>query len=122
MKVAVVVDPCYSGLADLRRVMPVWAVDTPSNRSLATQIWRSPEYSQERGLTLYNIGDVAATEENCLSEIDMIELHHPQTTALLLIGLSDTATLRSGLEELGYSLEKSGGDILACRSSHDQIR
>ena len=98
--------------------MPVWAVDTPSNRSVAEQIWEASDPAiAVDGFTLFKIYDITAREQNCLSQIDMIELHHPKSATFLLIGLIDTTTLRAGFAELGYSLETSGGHLLARKTS-----
>ena len=39
MKVAIVLDPAYSELDRLVGEMPVWAIDSESNRAAATRLW-----------------------------------------------------------------------------------
>ncbi len=115
--VAIVVDPAFSDLAKLLDEMPVWIVDTPTNRANVEKLWPSVKQrwpSIDR-LTIYQVSDSRNRENNCLDEVDAVELHHPDATTLFLVGLENTPSLRAGFEELGYGIEITGPALIARR-------
>jgi hypothetical protein len=114
MKVAVVVEPRYDGLALLVSRMPVWIVDSTENKSSATKIWAQKADGVSTDLTTFDVQDVSQRTQNCLNILDAIELHHPEMTELLIVGIDDVQSLRKGLLDLGYSLE-STEDVLIAR-------
>ena len=109
--VAIILDDAYLNLRQLSEQMAVWAVDTPANRASMYELW-SEVATPGNDLTLFNGGN--ATSSECLPfPVATIEMHHPDATALLLIGLSKTSGLEEGLLQLGYSLEVRGDALLA---------
>jgi hypothetical protein len=111
MKVAVVVEPQYDGLALLVSKMPVWIVESSENKSSATKIWGQKADSKD--LTTFKVQNLSQKHENCLGIIDAIELHHPTMTELFVFGLEDTDGLRQEFLELGYLLESTKDMVLA---------
>jgi hypothetical protein len=115
MKVAVVVEPRYDGLASLVSMIPVWIVESSENKSSATKIWARKSDTPSPDLTTFKVQDVSQRQENCLDIIDVIELHHPEMTELLVIGLEVTESLRQGFLDMGYLVENSNDGLLARR-------
>src|SRR3954467_10265950 len=123
MQVAIVVETPCRDLEALAKSMPVWAIDTPENRSIAKPIWeKSAPHNAEQGLTLFDINDPTDREGNCISPIDWVELHHPEITSLLLVGVSVTPALTSQLAECGYTLESTEGMLVARRNPAHPFR
>lgn len=113
--VAIILDEQCSKLRDLSEQMAVWVVDTPANRAVMTELWKQAE-APSNDLTLFKTTSGLSGESQLLSKVPTIELHHPEATGLLLIGMDETYELREGLLGLGYSLQKRGNDLLATKS------
>jgi hypothetical protein len=114
MKVAVVVEPSYDELASLVSKMPMWIVESSENKSSATTLWaRKSETPTD--LTTFKVQDVSQRQNNCMNIIDVIELHHPAMSELLVIGLDETESVRQGFMNLGYLLENNNDALLARR-------
>jgi hypothetical protein len=117
MKVAVVVEPSYDELASLVNKMPVWIVESSENKSSAT-ILRARKSDAPTDLTTFKVQDVSQRQKNCLGIIDAIELHHPEMSEVLVIGLDDTESVRQGFLNLGYALENKKDALIARRISN----
>lgn len=93
-KVYVVVDRQFEERLDtLERGVPMWIVDSPTNKPAAQQHWqRHPEPNHLTGVTTFTDIDSATSSELLLAEIDTIDLHHgtysadPPYTILEVIG------------------------------------
>jgi hypothetical protein len=118
VKVAVVVEPRYDRLALLVSKMPVWIVESSENKSSAIKIWARKSGAPSTDLTTFKVQDVTQRQENCLDIINVIELHHPEMSELLLIGLEATENLRQGFLNMGYLVENGNGILLARRISN----
>jgi hypothetical protein len=118
MKVAVVVEPLYNELAPLVSKMPVWIVESSENKSSATKIWAQKSDASQTDLTTFKVQDTSERQENCLDIIKVIELHHPEMSELLVVGLEATESLRQGFLDIGYLLENSNDVLLARRISN----
>jgi RNAse (barnase) inhibitor barstar len=105
-EVAVIVDPhCSASTVDLlARYMPLWIVDTPSNQVCATTARQaaSEMWLPEAVCTVFKTTDLDDREYNCLSVLDMVDLHHPSMAKLNFIGVADSETLRSGMKEFNF--------------------
>jgi hypothetical protein len=105
-KVYVVVDRQFGDrLAGLERGVPVWIVDTPTNKPVAQQLWKE---RPDTGITTFD--DMKyAPEDMLLAELYMIELHHgsqssdPPYTALEVIGTPLTLKAKNGFSEYGFN-------------------
>ena len=59
-------------------------------------------WSPEASCTTFKVEDLEAREHNCLSELGMVDLHHPSMAKLNFVGVEDSNPLRTGLSELGF--------------------
>jgi len=77
--VALVVDPEFGErLLDLSRRIHVWALDTPTNRTVAERVWREAggTHSLENGITTFKGSPDAASDEIVGHQLPTIDLHH----------------------------------------------
>jgi len=109
-RVFVVVDREYGErLGKLAQTAPVWIVDTPTNRTVAQQIWAaSPNGSHIEGVTTFKVGEACSSEDILINELDAIDLHqgiysaNPPYTVLEVIGTGITAKLKAELSHFGF--------------------
>jgi hypothetical protein len=109
-RVFVVVDREYGErLGKLDQTAPVWIVDTPTNRTVAQQIWAAnPNRSHLEGVTTFKFGEACSSEDILINELDAIDLHHgiysanPPYTVLEAIGARITARLKAELSHFGF--------------------
>lgn len=113
-EVAVILTPnCDLATADtLARYMPIWIADTPSNqlcaaaaRHAAGDLWK-PEPS----CTTFNTFAELSAEGNLVNIADAVVLHHPHLAKLNILGIEDTASLRSHMSQLGFQPAKATWD------------
>jgi hypothetical protein len=110
-KVYVVVDREFGEkLAELERGVPVWIVDTPTNKPAAQRFWNErPHENHLTGITTFNDLDSLSPEEMLLGHLDTIELHHgshsadPPYTVIEVFGTQLTANAKSVLSEYGFN-------------------
>jgi hypothetical protein len=110
-KVYVVVDRAFGEkLAELERGVPVWIVDTPTNKPVAQRFWNErPDESHLTGITTFNDLNSLSPEEMLLGHLDTIELHHgshsadPPYTVIEVFGTQLTASAKNGLSEYGFN-------------------
>ncbi len=88
----------------LVRYMPIWMVDSSINqrtasvaRQLAGEMWHP-----EAACTTFKVKNWEDREYNCLSQLDAVDLHHPDMAKLSFVGVEDSGTLRTGLKEFGF--------------------
>jgi hypothetical protein len=110
-KVYVVVDREFGEkLAELVRGVPVWIVDTPTNKPVAQRFWNErPDENHLTGITTFNDLNSLSPEEMLLGHLDTIELHHgshsadPPYTVIEVFGTQLTANTKSVLSEYGFN-------------------
>jgi hypothetical protein len=110
-KVCVVVDRNFGDrLAELPRGVPVWIVDTPSNKPVAQRLWKEgPDESHLTGITTFNDVESSSPEELLIAELDSIDLHHgPYSadrpyTVLEILGTRLTDSAKQALAEYGFA-------------------
>lgn len=110
-KVYVVVDREFGEkLSELQRGIPVWIVDTPTNKPVAQRLWNErPDEDHLTGITTFNDLNSLSPEELLLSHLDTIELHHgsqsadPAYTAIEVFGTQLTANAKNVLSEYGFT-------------------
>ena len=110
-KVYVVVDRAFGEkLAELERGVPVWIVDTPTNKPVALRFWNErPDENHLTGITTFNDLNSLSPEEMLLGHLDTIELHHgshsadPPYTVIEVFGTQLTANAKSVLSEYGFN-------------------
>jgi hypothetical protein len=109
-KVYVVVDRDFGErLNTLETGVPVWMVDTPTNKTAAQRRWQElPEPNHLTGVTTFSDIDSASSIELLLAEIDTIDLHHgtysadPPYTILEVIGSRLTGEIKEALAVYGF--------------------
>jgi hypothetical protein len=104
-RVAVVLEPETEQLEALANTMPVWAVESPTNRSVAEQFWaKFPSVNQrDVGITLFRAADVNDRYDSFIRVLDQVEEHHWGLDQLHVFGLKLTQQVRSDLQILGFS-------------------
>lgn len=110
-KVYVVVDRAFGEkLAELERGVPVWIVDTPTNKPVAQRFWNDrPDENHLTGITTFNDLNSLSPEEMLLGHLDTIELHHgshsadPPYTVIEVFGTQLTASAKNVLSEYGFN-------------------
>ena len=109
-KVVVVVDREFGEkLSELEQGVPVWIVDTPTNKPVAERFWKKrPNEGHLTGITTFNDLPSLSREESLLSRLDTIELHHgaysadPPYTVLEVFGTQLTDNAKGVLSEYGF--------------------
>ena len=110
-KVYVVVDREFGEkLAQLERRVPVWIVDTLSNKPVAQRSWNEhPDEDHLTGITTFNDLNSLSPEEMLLGHLDTIELHHgsysadPPYTVIEVFGTQLTAKVKNVMSEYGFN-------------------
>src|SRR5690348_14444239 len=75
--VAIVVDPEFGPrLTELAARMPVWVVDTPTNRSATERIWAAATRPTEGGVTLFRSDLSVPPDERIAAILNDVEVHH----------------------------------------------
>ena len=109
-RVIVVVDRAFGErLESIARGIPVWIIDSPTNRAFVEKLWREyPEPSHLKGITIFNSPEDASAERSLLGQLDTIDLHHgaysadPPYSELEVIGAVLTEAIQTALEQTGF--------------------
>lgn len=120
--VLVLSDTFASQLADLARQYRVWAGRTPVTERVTRDFWEAHPPIQnvdaEAGITLFT--RVGNPEEDLLSIIDTIELHHglasngPKVNSLRILGAQPTDAVREAIARLSFTrIELITGGFMA---------
>jgi hypothetical protein len=112
-RVRAIVDPAFGErLAELPADAAAWIIDTPQNTPVAHRLWKErPATTHLTGITTFRPGSSLSAEEELLSQLDTIDLHHghysadPPYSILEVIGCSASDRVRAALEELGFSVD-----------------
>jgi hypothetical protein len=121
--ISVVLDPEYGvKVFDLAERGPVWITPSPTNRAAAEQYWATKSDTSNM-VTIWSDPRVGATEEEWLSILDDLQLHHgeewsgPGIAGVEVLGASLTAPAESALREFGYErAENTPSGFRAVRS------
>ena len=123
-KVYVVVDRNFGErLAELPRGVPVWIVDTPSNKPVAQRLWKErPNESHLTGITTFNDMESSSPEELLIAELDSIDLHHgvysadPPYAVIEVLGARLTDSAKHALAAYGFNeFQETPGGFAAIR-------
>lgn len=109
-RVIVVVDRAFGErLEGIARGIPVWIIDSPTNRAFVEKVWREyREPSHLKGITIFNSPEDASAERSLLDQLDSIDLHHgaysadPPYSELEVIGVVLTEAIQTALEQTGF--------------------
>ncbi len=122
--VALVVDPTFGArLEEIAARMPVWIVDTPTNRPIAERHWQEcPGQSHVDGVTTFSVDPTRPREEWCIGELPAIDLHHgeysanPPYRAIQVYGVEPTERIGTAFAEYGMTnITKTADGFLASR-------
>jgi hypothetical protein len=110
-KVYVVVDREFGEqLTELERGVPVWIVDTPTNKAVVQRFWNErPGEGHLTGITTFNDVNSSSPEDILLGELDSIDLHHgsysadPPYTVLEVLGTPLTVRTKNELSTYGFN-------------------
>ena|SRR5882724_2940858 len=107
--IAIVVDPNFGErLLSLASQMPVWIVDTPSNRTCAKAFWSHASSVRSRVTTFRVTGD--DSEEWCQTIFPQVDLHHgeysqsPIYDSVDVFVVDPTADLRDAFSKYGFTI------------------
>ena len=109
-KVYVVVDREFGEkLSELEKGVPVWIVDTPTNKTVVQRFWdERPDKRHLTGITAFKDLASLSTDEMLLGHLETIELHHgplsadPPYTAIEVLGTELSAKAKDQLSEYGF--------------------
>lgn len=109
-RVYVIVDPDFGEkLAQLERGVPVWIVDSPTNKPVVQRsLSERPNESHLTGITAFTNLDGLSPEDMLLRKLDTIELHHgpysanPAYSVIEVLGTQLTAAAKNRLSEYGF--------------------
>jgi hypothetical protein len=114
LTIAVILDPEFGQrLVELAAHGPVWMTGSPTNQAAARDYWNSAP-PERHDVTFWSEERTGATEEEWLSILDDLELHHsedwagPGISGIQVFGAPPTPAARAALREFGYSVTKIG--------------
>ena len=119
--VTLILDESYAfrAIEDAKRG-PVWLVKSPTNDGAAKELRRKYEGCGDY-ITVFDSCGLSA-EEACLNVIPEVDLHHPELSVLIIVGVSLTPRMRTVLENRvirktddGFTLSRND-DPLSLRS------
>jgi hypothetical protein len=124
MKVAIVLDPAYPDLDQLAEEMPVWAVDSVSNRDTAKRLWEQRGSADaHQGITLFTVTDERDAENNCIGIIGQVDLHHginssgSEVSILRVIGVHPSEAIKEEMKAYGFVVFETMPDGFLARVS-----
>jgi hypothetical protein len=104
-RVRVIFDPEFSErLTFLPTDESVWIANSSINTPVAKRLWAERPNAD---ITTFDVGATTATEEEVLSMIETVDLHHgaysaqPPYSELVVIGCRLDADIKTALEEIG---------------------
>ena len=96
-------------LGQIPKGVPVWIVDTPSNKDGIRRIWNAnPAQDHLSGATSFSDLESASAEELFLMEVDTIDLHHgpysanPPYSLIEAFGAALTDRIVEALRDYGF--------------------
>lgn len=110
-KVYVVVDREFGEkLAELEQGVPVWIVDTPTNKTVVQRLWNErPKKGHLTGITTFDDLKSFSAEDILLGQLDTIDLHHgaysadPPYTVIKVFGTPLTTKAQYELSAYGFN-------------------
>jgi hypothetical protein len=124
-KVYVIVDRNFGErLAALPEGMPVWIVDTPTNKPVAQMLWKERKDNDHlTGITTFSDNSSLSPEAILISQLDTIELHHgpysadPPFTQFEMLGASLSEEIRAELFQFGFNEFQPTSEGFRCSRS-----
>jgi hypothetical protein len=125
-RVRVIVDPTFGErLAALPVDEAVWIIDTPENTPVAHRLWKErPAANHLTGITTFRPGPSLSAEEELISQLATIDLHHghysadPPYSVLEVLGCPSSDPVRVALQEFGLAVQSTTSDgFIAVRTN-----
>ena len=125
-RVLIVVDPAFGErLAGVPADEAAWVIDTPENTPVAHRLWKErPAKNHLTGITTFRPGSSLSAEEELISQLATIDLHHghysadPPYSVLEVIGCSPSDHVRAALEEFAFAVQSTTSDgFIAVRTN-----
>jgi len=118
-KVHVIVDRAFGErLREIPVGEPVWIVDTEVNRLVCEALrkeWNSENHLTD--ITSFKVESNASPEAWLISEVEMIDLHHPLWSIINVIGTGWTARIQDELARFGFKEHKNTDEGFIMRKS-----
>ena len=96
-------------LRELLKDGPVWAVDSPTNRDVAQELWaESPNRNHLDGITVFKAAADRSPAQVLTDEIDKIDMHHgvysadPAYTVIRIVGCELNPAVQETLANYGF--------------------
>jgi hypothetical protein len=109
MTVAIVLDPLYPELQQLAKQMPTWEIDSVPHRVVAERLRQLPGTADAfQGITLFKVINESDAEDNCISIVGQVDLHHgiyssrSRIATLRVIGTKPSNRVREALAAYGF--------------------
>lgn len=109
-----------AGLERLAGQMPVWVINTPTNRATVETLRAG---ASDLDITLFTATSEVPAEEICADLFGVVELHHgpdsgdPPCAVIEVIGAAASPAVREALAATGYELVSETADgFLAARA------
>ena len=97
-------------LTELELGVPVWIVDTPTNKAVVQRLWKERTGTNHlTGITSFDDLKSYSPEDVLIAELDTIELHHghysadPPYTILEVVGAQLSTRVREEMSAYGFS-------------------
>lgn len=109
MKIVLVFDVAYGADPQADIGDAFWLVESPSNRALAMKAWQSG--ATDSNSAVFDPPAATPTVRDVLERVRDVELHHPDWTDIVLVGVEPTALVRSALAEAGHKVVSEGDRV-----------
>ncbi|MFZ3005954.1 MAG: hypothetical protein WA047_07235, partial [Phenylobacterium sp.] len=111
MKVMLVFDEAY-GNRSQELGDAFWLVDSPANRTLAEQAWKTSSIAPNSAV--FRCHSPASTHD-VIEKVQDIDLHHPDWSEIVLVGIEPSAELALELKAEGLQTIPASGAIFIHR-------
>ena len=125
-RVRVIVDPTFGErLAALPVDGATWVIDTLENTPVAHRLWKErPAANHLTGITTFRPGSALSAEEELISQLATIDLHHghysadPPYSVLEVLGCSPSDRVRVALQKFGFAVQSTTSEgFIAVRAN-----
>jgi hypothetical protein len=113
MKVLISFDENYGGSDQADLGDAFWLVESAANRAAAENAWS--QGSTDANSAVFRLDPDSSSDEQALNRFDDVELHHPDWTEMVFVGISLTQTLRREFSNRGLSISEANGGFVARR-------
>lgn len=108
MKVTLVFDGGYGSRNEPDLGEAFWLVDSPANRAIAEQAWKASATNPNSAVFK---GQQSANAQDVVEKVEEIDLHHPDWSEIIVVGVEPTSELASALEAEGLAMTLASGSL-----------